>query len=399
MKPSIQIQGLGKRYYKGHKPSDTLLGSLLGRGSKGSPFWALKDFELKVNPGEVLGLVGANGAGKSTLLKILSRVTHPTAGEFEIRGKMGSLLEVGTGFHPDLTGRENIYLNGTLLGMKRLEVSASLDQIIEFSGVESFLDTPIKHYSSGMKVRLAFSVAAHLRTEILLVDEVLAVGDVSFQEKCLQRMDTIREEEGRTILFVSHNLSAVRSLCSKSCWIDSGGLKALGSTDSILEQYLETQLSRAQHMPLSDRMDRGGDGGVRLTSLSIAQPGGAPLISGKPLQLVVKYSAEAKYVGGKVEFRINVVNAYGTFLTPLSNLLAGTPLVLDGTTGEFICSIDSSPLMDGHYSLDIRVMVDGQLQDQIQTAHSFEVAEGDFYGSGEHYKKGRTGIFVPQNWK
>ncbi len=399
MKPAIQIQGLGKLYFKGGKPSDTLLGFLFNRGQKGTPFWAVKDFDLTVNPGEVLGLVGANGAGKSTLLKMLSRVTHPSAGSFEVHGKMGSLLEVGTGFHPDLTGRENIFLNGTLLGMKRSEVAASLDEIIAFSGVESFLDTPIKHYSSGMKVRLAFSVAAHLRTEILLVDEVLAVGDASFQDKCLRRMESIREEEGRTILFVSHNLSAVRSLCTRSAWLESGQLKELGDTDGILDNYLDTQVSRSKELNLSERTDRGGEGALRLTQLELSQSNGAPIVSGKPMNLKLSYSAQSQVMGGSVEFRVNVVNANGTFLTPLSNQLAGQPLTIDSAKGQFTCSMDSTPFMDGAYSLDIRVMVDGRLQDQIQTALSFEVGEGDFYGSGENYKRGRTGVFVPQHWK
>jgi len=199
--------------------------------------WALDDVSFRVRRGEVLGLIGANGAGKSTLLKVLSRITEPTAGEIVIRGRVGSLLEVGTGFHPELTGRENIFLNGTILGMRRVEIVARFDEIVEFSGVERFLDTPVKRYSSGMQVRLAFAVAAHLQPEILLVDEVLAVGDAEFQQRCLGKMQDVTHE-GRTVIFVSHNLAAVRSLCPRSLVLEEGHLVFDGDTPSAVERYL-----------------------------------------------------------------------------------------------------------------------------------------------------------------
>jgi lipopolysaccharide transport system ATP-binding protein len=201
-------------------------------------FWALKNVSFEVKRGEVLGIIGRNGAGKSTLLKILSRITEPTRGRAEIYGRVGSLLEVGTGFHPELTGRENIYLNGTILGMKKREVDAKFDEIVEFSGVELFIDTPVKRYSSGMRVRLAFSVAAHLEPEVLLVDEVLAVGDAEFQRKCLKKMDAV-SQQGRTIVFVSHNLHAVQSLCNRSLLIIQGALALDAATELVIERHLE----------------------------------------------------------------------------------------------------------------------------------------------------------------
>ena len=214
-----------------------------------------------MEPGEVVGIVGRNGAGKTTLLRLLSRITEPTNGQATIRGRLGSLLEVGTGFHPELSGRENIYLNGAILGMRKAEIDRKFDEIVAFSEVEKFLDTPIKHYSSGMYIRLAFSVAAHLETEILLIDEVLAVGDAAFQKKCLGKMEDV-SKQGRTILFVSHNLAAVQSLCKKSILVQGGRLVQYGETSQVLDQYLNDQMN-AEVVPLSERLDRTGDGTVQ----------------------------------------------------------------------------------------------------------------------------------------
>lgn len=200
-------------------------------------FWALRDVTFDVQPGEVVGIVGRNGAGKSTLLKILSRITEPTKGEIILRGRVASLLEVGTGFHPELTGRENIYLNGTILGMRRSEINKKFDEIIAFAEIEKFLDTPVKRYSSGMYVRLAFAVAAHLEPEILIVDEILAVGDIAFQKKCLGKMHDVAESSGRTVLFVSHNFAAVRELCTRAVLLSSGQVEMIGETDAVLRHY------------------------------------------------------------------------------------------------------------------------------------------------------------------
>ncbi|NVJ47330.1 MAG: ATP-binding cassette domain-containing protein [Cytophagia bacterium] len=256
----IKVENLSKRYRLGlkEKQSDTLLGQIgqvirspldnlkrlrdLNRFDEEveSVFWALKDVSFEVKEGEVLGIIGKNGAGKSTLLKILSQITEPTSGKIEIHGRVASLLEVGTGFHPELSGRENIYMNGTILGMTRREIDSKLDEIIDFSGVEKFIDTPVKFYSSGMKVRLGFSVAAHLDPEILIIDEVLAVGDYEFQKKCLGKVEDISKNQGRTVLFVSHNMAAVQNLCSEAIFLEEGKVVSRGATDEIIDLYLNS---------------------------------------------------------------------------------------------------------------------------------------------------------------
>src|SRR3990170_3774876 len=258
---AIRVQGLGKQYRLGGNaasyrtlrdtlgdvarwPLRLLKGELRHRAEK---IWALRDISFELQYGQVLGVVGRNGAGKSTLLKLLSRVTEPTEGEAEIRGRVGSLLEVGTGFHPELTGRENIYLNGAILGMRKREIDHAFDEIIAFAEVEKFLDTPVKHYSSGMYARLAFAVAAHLEPEILLVDEVLAVGDVAFQKKCLGKMGDVARG-GRTVLFVSHQMNQIRRICRTCIWLDAGGIRLEGSSPDVVTAYeasFATPLDRA----------------------------------------------------------------------------------------------------------------------------------------------------------
>jgi lipopolysaccharide transport system ATP-binding protein len=254
--PIIRVEGLGKRYFIGNNKQERyvalrdvisskanrfkqrLAGQSVVKPSEKQEFWALKDVSFEIEQGDRIGIIGRNGAGKSTLLKVLSRITEPTSGTIHIRGKVASLLEVGTGFHPELTGQENIYLNGSLLGMSRIEIKKKIDEIVDFSGVEKFLDTPVKRYSSGMYVRLAFSVAAHLEPEILIVDEVLAVGDAQFQKKCLGKMNEVGEG-GRTVIFVSHNMGAIQYLCRSVILLSEGQIKAAGKTDSIIEKYLQ----------------------------------------------------------------------------------------------------------------------------------------------------------------
>lgn len=242
---AVKVEGVGKKFSIDHQKSADLrnsvvqnLRSLLGvSGIRKEEFWALREISFEIKRGEAVGIIGRNGAGKSTLLKILARITEPTTGRFEINGRVSSLLEVGTGFHPELTGRDNVYLNGTILGMKRKEIKIKFDEIVAFSGVEKFIDTPVKHFSSGMKVRLAFSVAAHLEPEILIVDEVLAVGDAEFQKKCLGKMDEVSKTNGRVVLFVSHNMSALKSICSKGFLIGDGRMQFQGDVNETIEQY------------------------------------------------------------------------------------------------------------------------------------------------------------------
>jgi lipopolysaccharide transport system ATP-binding protein len=250
--PAIEVHGLGKRYVIEHESRHDSLRDTLhhtarklwrryrwGTSFEQEEFWALRDVSFSIEPGEVVGIVGRNGAGKSTLLKVLSRITEPTVGRISLRGRVASLLEVGTGFHPDLTGRENIYLNGAILGMSRAEIRAKFDEIVAFAEVERFLDTPVKRYSSGMYVRLAFAVAAHLEPEILIVDEVLAVGDAQFQRKCLGKMREVAQGGGRTVLFVSHNLGAVRQLCGRALLLRDGRLELSGPVAPVLDRYLQ----------------------------------------------------------------------------------------------------------------------------------------------------------------
>jgi ABC-type polysaccharide/polyol phosphate transport system ATPase subunit len=279
---AIEVEGVSKRFQLGERGAAyaTVRDALASRASskrrqKDEPtsIWALRDVTLVVGEGEVLGVIGRNGAGKSTLLKILARITEPTSGVSRTRGRVGALLEVGTGFHPELTGRENIYLNGTILGMTRREIRARLDEIVAFAGVERFLDTPLKRYSSGMYLRLAFAVAAHVEPEILLVDEVLAVGDADFQRRCLGKMEDLRQD-GRTIVFVSHNLGAISRLCHRSVWLEQGAIRDQGPSEQIVEQYLGsldggTREGRATFAP------RGGD--VELLEITLADSEGSPI--------------------------------------------------------------------------------------------------------------------------
>jgi len=240
----IKVENLSKRYKIGKRESYYSLRDKIGsifdfknREKKDSEFWALKDINFEVKAGESVGIIGRNGAGKSTLLKILSQITPPTTGKITLRGRVASLLEVGTGFNPELTGRENIFLNGAILGMTRAEIKRKFDEIVAFAEIEQFLDTPVKRYSSGMYMRLAFAVAAHLESEILIVDEVLAVGDAQFQKKCLGKMDDVAKKEGRTVLFVSHNMGAIRQLCAKVIYLDKGFVNSIGSTNKIIDRY------------------------------------------------------------------------------------------------------------------------------------------------------------------
>lgn len=298
---AIKVENIGKMYRIGaaQERHDTLRDALVARFRRvGQPkdaniLWALKDVSFEVERGAVVGVIGRNGAGKSTLLKILSRITEPTTGFAEIHGRVGSLLEVGTGFHPELTGRENIYLNGAILGMRRVEIDRKFDEIVAFSEIERFLDTPVKRYSSGMYVRLAFAVAAHLEPEILLVDEVLAVGDAAFQKKCLGKMGDVAKE-GRTVLFVSHNMAAVQTLCQRVFWIDAGRLKAQGGVHEIVTAYLRAGLGEdgASERIWPDLETAPGNETVRLRRIAVRPEDGVPgdvITMQTPLCIEVEY--------------------------------------------------------------------------------------------------------------
>src|SRR5882724_2580064 len=303
----IHAEGLSKRYHRGLQIDDGLRHSLeaflrsplsVFRRKKEETFWALKDVDLEVKQGELLGLIGRNGAGKTTLLKILSRIIRPSAGWAEIYGRVGSLLEVGTGFHPELSGRDNMYLSGAILGMSRREITRKFDEIVAFAELEKFIDTPVKHYSSGMYVRLAFAVAAHLEPEILLVDEVLAVGDISFQKKCLGKMGDVASQ-GRTVVLVSHNMTAINALCSRCVILDEGGVEFDGSTGEATARYYAESLNPVDGCDLSARPRR-GNGKARFTSISIQplDPAERPLDSATPgcdLSVTVELKCESDF--------------------------------------------------------------------------------------------------------
>jgi len=324
-KVAIRVSHLSKQYRLGgsqepyHTFRDAIVNSLktpMRIFHKKPPvegFWALKDVSFDVEQGEVVGIIGRNGAGKSTLLKILSRVTSPTEGTVELHGRVGSLLEVGTGFHPELTGRENIYLSGTILGMKRREIDARLDEIVKFSGVEKFLDTPVKRYSSGMQVRLGFSVAAFLEPEILIVDEVLAVGDAQFQKKCLGKMDQVSTSEGRTVLFVSHNMSMISSLCKTGILLENGNIRISGPVDLVVNTYLNSG-----HVGTGEVIYRGrlpGDQKAVLHSIRILNQAGQATTS---VQIDEPFSIEIKYELLEDDMRvypnIHIKDAYGQYV-------------------------------------------------------------------------------------
>jgi lipopolysaccharide transport system ATP-binding protein len=303
------------------KAADLLHGKQIVQGDEVEELWALRDVSFQVNQGEVFGIIGRNGAGKSTLLKILSRITEPTKGRARLRGRVGSLLEVGTGFHPELTGRENIFLNGAILGMNRSEITRKFDEIVAFAEVEKFLDTPVKRYSSGMYVRLAFAVAAHLEPEILIVDEVLAVGDADFQKKCLGKIDDVSRREGRTVIFVSHNMSAVNSLCSKTILLDKGQVREIGDTMPVVSKYLthmdggsggEWILTRKEQKP------------IYATSLSVLNH--EYIVSSKlevtrPFYVRLTYAISGKTSGAEWVLRIETYDGIAVFSSthPLQN--------------------------------------------------------------------------------
>lgn len=406
---AIRVENLSKRFtISAGRVHDTLRDVIAGRltsmftspsrvSGPASAFWALKDISLEVKKGEVVGIIGRNGAGKSTLLKILSRITEPTSGFADIHGRVASLLEVGTGFHPELSGRENIYLNGAILGMKKAEIARKFDAIVEFAEVAQFVDTPVKHYSSGMYLRLAFAVAAHLEPEILLVDELLAVGDIAFQRKCLGKMGEVAGE-GRTILFVSHNMAAVEGLCTVGHMLAQGRLVHSGTTTEVIGHYLSSfpMLSRA---PLAERTDRRGDGKLTFTDIQFLSEDGMPMEvvqSGQD----VKFSVGYRSAGGNlknVEMSIDIFAVSGQCMIVLNSEMVGVSYGSAPDMGRFTCRVRRFPLAPGQYYITLFCRVNGTIADWVQQAAVLTVEAGDFFGSGRLPAPG-DGFLVPQDW-
>jgi len=354
----------------------------------------------------VVGIIGRNGAGKSTLLKILARITEPTSGRAEIHGRVGSLLEVGTGFHPDLTGRENIYLNGTILGMKKREIDKRFDEIVEFSGVEKFIDTPVKRYSSGMRVRLAFSVAAHLEPEILLVDEVLAVGDAEFQRKCLGKMGEVARR-GRTILFVSHNLEAVEALCNRAILIKDGSIAEPGEPDDVIARYLKSQLTSSADATtsFSDSEERGCSGPIRFTHWSLVSKNlgeGRTAEAGEECEFCLFYRTTASGLPLRgLSVALVVKNSLDRPLFTIGNEFSDRTLEVDAPQGKLTCALPKLPLLPGDYRLHLWCSVNGQTSDVIRNAGSFSVVPRDVLGTGRLPRAEKHGplIVTHNTWK
>ena len=385
--PVISAEGLAKRYRLGARRSyrmlrDSLAG-LTRRREKEPPgdFWALRDISFELGQGRVLGLIGHNGAGKSTLLKILSRITEPTAGRAVLRGRVGSLLEVGTGFHGELSGRENIYLNGAILGMKRSEIARQFDRIVAFAEVQPFVDTAVKHYSSGMYLRLAFAVAAHLEPEILLVDEVLAVGDAAFQKRCLGKIGEVAQE-GRTVIFVSHNLSAVERLCDSALLLDHGRVTFQGSTAEAIDRYLQTG-SAAQGL-LIEAARRPGRGRVRFTRVRALCDGrpAVHLTSGSRVELLLDYEIAQGAVVKGARLRVAWMNLLGDTMFVCANDASGHGIAeLPGPAGTVRVEIPRLPLHHGAYRLNLQLKSGRDMEDSVADAMELTMAGGDFFGT------------------
>ncbi|NLE45725.1 MAG: ATP-binding cassette domain-containing protein [Chloroflexi bacterium] len=393
---AIRVDGLSKQYRIGRRQErhDTLRDAIVagaksfGRrdrdGSTDDTLWALKDVSFEVKRGEVVGVIGRNGAGKSTLLKILSRITEPTAGRAEIHGRVGSLLEVGTGFHLELTGRENIYLNGAILGMRRVEIERKFDEIVAFAEIEKFLDTPVKRYSSGMYVRLAFAVAAHLEPEILLVNEVLAVGDAQFQKKCLGKMGEVAKK-GRTVLFVSHNMTAIMALCSRSLLVDAGRIARNGESHDVVQTYLENfQIVSAQRN-LRERQDRDGDGVIRVTSLCFGtsnNPQSGFWMTGQDSIVDIGYECCGGRTCRNIEIALGIRKFDQTRLLYLGSKVVRQDLEYVTGAGSSSCAIRRLPLEPGRYLVNVELKQNGIIADHVESAGVVDVADGDYYGTG-----------------
>jgi lipopolysaccharide transport system ATP-binding protein len=416
----IKVENLSKQYRLGQVSTGTIshdvnrwwhrvrgkedpylkIGETNDRTVKGGSdyVWALKDINFDVLQGEVLGIIGRNGAGKSTLLKILSRTTAPTTGKVKIKGRVASLLEVGTGFHPELSGRENIFLNGAILGMTKGEIRQKFEEIVDFAGVERYVDTPVKRYSSGMYVRLAFAVAAHLEPDILIVDEVLAVGDAEFQKKAIGKMKDVSGKDGRTVIFVSHMMNAVKSLCTAALFIDKGGI-ALYEKDvsTVIERYFETTHTKNLGIPIHQRVDRNGNGSIRLTAIQVINArNDVDLEMGKQIGLRIAYQSLLDDLQIQLLVSINDSNGNCIFFLD-SSTNKNFPTVF---SSKGIIEVTLSPdvtLPRGKYIINVAALVDGAMADHIQGAAFFNITEGLFYSSGR-IPGGKSACLVAQQW-
>ncbi|MBN7812945.1 ABC transporter ATP-binding protein [Algoriphagus sp. H41] len=418
-KTIISVQNLSKRYRLGlkEKQAETLVGQI-GNVIKSpwqnlkrlremnrfgvedeSVFWALKDINFEVKEGEVLGIIGKNGAGKSTLLKILSQITEPTSGKVEIFGRVASLLEVGTGFHPELSGRENIYMNGTILGMTRREIDSKLDEIIDFSGVDKFIDTPVKFYSSGMKVRLGFSVAAHLDPEILIVDEVLAVGDFEFQNRCLGKMEDVSKNEGRTVLFVSHNLEAVRVLCSRLVVLKNGEVSFEGVVNNGIASYLESRkIGGTSKIDLTHHEDKIRPNlGLTLATVFVDGKLGNEIHAGQQLKVVLEYCVEESHLNTPMDIGFGLFDQLGNALMAFNNSNFKQKVELKRVRGQVEVCVPKFPLYRSerlNFSFYFGYM--GDYYEVLNNAASLYCVHSDYLGTGRPLDDRLNTVYLPE---
>ncbi len=384
---AIIIEHVSKTYQRGKVRRGDIRSSMnswwTGMGKEKEEFDALKDINLTIQQGDVVGIIGPNGAGKSTLLKLLSRITFPSKGRITIHGTLSSMLEVGTGFHPELTGRENIYLNGAIIGMKREEVARKLDSIVAFSGLEDFLDTPVKHYSSGMYVRLAFSVASHLEPDILLIDEVLAVGDQEFRNKCLEKLLDV-SGQGRTIIMVSHQMSHLKQLCNHGIYLSGGKIINNGPIDPIIQEYLDA-VDKANLVSVAERNDRKGSGKVKLNSIMVLDEHqyNLPVISAgqKVIFRLELHSTELE--SRNVEVKIELLDSFGHLWCFCKNSISGTSITMLKDKVTIDCVFPKFPLNKGTYHLSTTIFVQNQLSDEVINATSINVDQGMYYETGK----------------
>lgn len=423
MSKIIQVENLSKKYIIGHQQlkgkktfREAISQSFINLGSKfshpfsknifsNSPyeeFWALKDICFEVEQGDRIGIIGRNGAGKSTLLKVLSRITEPTNGKITIKGRVASLLEVGTGFNGELTGRENIFLNGAILGMHRAEIKQKFDEIVDFSGVERFLDTPVKRYSSGMYVRLAFAVAAHLEPEILIVDEVLAVGDAEFQKKCLGKMQDVSQNDGRTVLFVSHNLSAIAELCKKVVVLDTGFKRFEGETISGIDFYLMKNKTIDNTVSLISRKDRKGNGKVRITSFNIIDKNNQivnNVLCGEPYTFNIEFTNKTTETIDNVVIIIDVFDEKERQWLLLRSNFSLVFYSIKPGIGKISCTIENWPLTLGKYFFSVLISyADAEILDWISQVNYFEVIGGNFFGTGSNGDPKNCKLLTLSKW-
>jgi lipopolysaccharide transport system ATP-binding protein len=403
---AVELRGVGKEYLLGERLTFPTLRDAIMRASSRrgrERLWALRDASFTVDRGEAVGVIGHNGAGKTTLLKLLSRITAPTTGEIRITGHVGSLLEVGTGFHPELTGRDNVYLNGAILGMRRREIQRKFDEIVDFAGVERFLETPVKRYSSGMYVRLAFAVAAHLEPEILIVDEVLAVGDAAFQRKCLGKMGEVRSE-GRTVLFVSHNMAAIRTLTRRAVWLDHGNVMQVGSTPDVVSAYLTSvgEDLGATIVDLTDETHRRGvtkplARQVRFESVALLGPTGVPTLrlpEGAPVRLEIGFAVDERV--RFLELVARVKSHEGTRL--FSSYSGQQEGAVEPGRYRVVCEFPSTRLRPFNYHVELLARA-GENQDIVPGALVFAVEQGHRELDNPAYTDRVDGFFnVPGIW-